>query len=206
MRKLFVSAAVTAAISSLAISVTPALGLTHEFYGDTNTPTESFSSTAPVFQLGSSGWVECSKIKTAYDPSTTTEVKFKLKMEEFTTCSYNHNQTGDPVTVSPKCPIVLQNTNLAEEFTNEFDEGRGKLDCNLHFVDASKKCEIIIKEPATVVPEFAWRNTDTTYGHYESLLLLRLEKLTYTISSACGSNGTNGEIDYSVPIVGEIVK
>lgn len=206
MRKIFVSAAVTAAICSLAISVTPALGLTHEFYGDTSSPTEATSSTAPVFQLGSSGWVECSKIKITADPTTVTEQKLKLKMEEFTTCSYNHNQTSDPVAVSPKCPIVMKSTNLAEEFTNEFSEGRAKLECNLHFTDASKKCEIVMKEPATVVPEFAWRNTDTTFGHYESLLLLRLEKLTYTISSACGSNGTNGEIDYSIPIVGVIVK
>jgi hypothetical protein len=203
MKRIFVPVAVMAVLCSLAISVAPALG--HEFYGDLTSPTEA-TTTAPVFQVGSSGAVECSKIKMEVFPQIGPEQKLKLKMEEFTGCFYNHNLKDETMTVSPKCPIVLKSTALAEEFTNEFSEGRAKLECNLHF-KGKGVCEIILKEPATVLPEFAWRNTDTMSGHYESLLILRLEQLGYTITgSGCGSNGTNGEIDASVPVVGVIVK
>ncbi len=204
MRKTFVLAFATTALCSLAISAGPAFG--HEFDGETSSPTTT--KTAQIIQLGSN-WVECDELETTASPASGLSSRLKIKWEKFTGCSYNYGLAGHPVIeIHKKCSVELTSTNLAEVFTNEFDEGRAKPECIFQIVTA--KCKIVISEPTAFLPEFEWRNTDLTSGHFESLLIFRLEKLSYTITEAegagCGSSGTNGEYDGSMPIKGVIVK
>jgi hypothetical protein len=197
MRKIFVSATATAALCSLAISVAPALGL--EFESEA-TFSETPSSTAQVIQLGTSGWVECFKMTMTASPALGASTKLKAKLEKYTTCSYNHNEKGEPVTVS-NCLIVLESADLVELSEEEFAEGHAKLNCNLKITHIVGVCEIKIEEPTTALPEYAWTNINATLGHYESLIQFRLEKLKYTITgTGCGSSGINGEYEGSIPI------
>ena len=80
----------------------------------------------------------------------------------------------------------------------------------MHISDLTAKCKIVISEATAFLAQSKWRNTDLTSGHFESLLIFRLEKLSYTITEAegagCGAGGTNGEYDGSMPIKGVIVK
>jgi hypothetical protein len=199
MRKIFVSATAMAVLCSSVISVAPALGL--EFESDSATATETTSSTAQVIPLGTSRWVECLKItmKTSQEPVVSPQLK--VKIETYTTCSYSHNLKSEVTTPSPKCPMVLESAALVELSEVEFAEGLAKLHCELKFKHTGG-CEIVIKEPTTALLEYAWTNTDTKFGNYESLLKLRLEKLQYTITGAtgCAASGTNGEYDGSIPI------
>jgi hypothetical protein len=207
MSKLLVSATVTAALCSLAISVAPALGQLSEFESESSSASEAPSTTAQVFRVGSSGWVECLKIKVKASPVFGPQTTLKVKLKSYTSCSYSHGMTSKPITnVPPECPIVLESNVLEEIGVNEFAEGLAKFHCNLKFITAGP-CEIVIDETTTgAVPEFAWTNTNTTTGHYESLLKFRLEKLEYTITgTGCGSSGTNGEYVGSVPVEHVIV-
>jgi hypothetical protein len=205
MRRIFVPAMIAVALCSLTIAVAPALGQDSEFSSETSLASETTSSTAQVIRLGTSGWVECLKIKLKASPTLGVSTTLKVKVESYTTCSYSHSLKSEAITtIEPKCPIVLESEFLEELSVTEFGEGLAKFHCELKITGAAG-CKIVVKEPATALPEFAWTNTNTTSGHYESLLKLRLEKLGYTISSGCGSNGTNGEYDVSVPIEHVIV-
>jgi hypothetical protein len=109
--------------------------------------------------------------------------------------------------IKPECPILLESEVLEEISVTEFAEGLARFDCEPKILTVGK-CEIVIEEHPTPLPRFAWTNTDTTSGHYESLLKFRLEKLKYTISGplGCGDgSGTNGEYDGSIPIEHVIV-
>lgn len=197
MRKIFVSATIMAALCSLAFSAAPALGL--EFESETSSPSETSSSTAQIIQLGTSGWVECLKMSMTASPELGASKKLKAKLEKYTTCSYNHNETAEVVSVS-NCLIVLESAALVELSEEEFAEGHVKLNCKLK-IEHVGGCEIVIEEPTTASREYAWTNIDATLGRYESLLQFRLEKLKYTIKgTGCGSNGSNGEYEGSIPI------
>jgi hypothetical protein len=204
MIKMFVSAAVTAALCSLAISVAPAFGQDSEFASESATVTTTTSSTAQIIRLGTSGWVECPEITMKSSPTLGASTTLKLKIETYTGCVYNHNLKSEPTTPETKCPIVLESADLEELFANEFAEGLAKFHCTLKITGIGG-CKIAIEEPTTALPEYAWTNTDTTSGHYKSLLKLRLEKLQYSFSSGCGSSGTNGEWNGSIPIEHVIV-
>lgn len=204
MRKTFVTATVTAAVCSLAISVAPALGQDSEFSSETLSTSETTSSTAQIFRVGTSGWVECAKIKLKSSPELGVSTTLKVKIESYTTCSYNHSLLSEVVTtIEPKCPVVLESELLEELSVTEFGEGLAKFHCTLKFF--TSLCKVEFEEHLPALPEFAWTNTNTTAGHFESLLKMRMEKLTYKISSGCGSNGTNGEWDGSIPIEHVIV-
>jgi hypothetical protein len=107
--------------------------------------------------------------------------------------------------IKPECPILLESNVLEEISINEFAEGLARFNCTLKITTVGS-CKIEIEEHTAPTSEFAWTNTNTTTGHYESLLKFRLDKLEYTISpSGCGSGGTNGEYDGSIPVEHVIV-
>jgi hypothetical protein len=211
MRKIFVSAAATATLCSLALSVTPALGF-HEFLGDRTSSETATSNTTQTFQLGPEDWVECAKFEIKYTPEIKLSSKLKVKLANYTTCVYNHPSESLIVQKSSTLcnTVTLKSSALKETFTNEFAEGLASQECNLQFETTS--CIVEIKEPAPqrLLTEFQWRNKDTIVGHYESLLLFRLEGMEYTIKTikgtGCGSSGTNGEYNGSIPLDGEIIK
>jgi hypothetical protein len=204
MRKIFVWAAVTASLCSLAISVTPAFG--HEFDSETASVITTKSNTAQIFWFGSN-WVECLTVEMEATPALGLSSRLKIKLKEYTGCVYNYSLKSHLVTViSPNCVVELANAGLVEVSKNEFDGGLAKPECK--FEIKTSACLILINKPTTTLPEFEWENTNTTSGHLESLLTFRLEKLEYTITGSpeCGSSGTAGEYDGSIPIDDMIVK
>jgi hypothetical protein len=207
MRQLFASAAITAALCSLAISVAPALG--YEFHGDRTTMVTAVSHTTQIFQLGASDWVECTELEAKFTPELTGSPKLKLKLTyPPSTCVYNHPSESQIVSETHEnCPVALKSTALKKAFGKEFDEGLLSLECNLRFKTRAG-CEIAIKEHITpLLSEFEWRDEDTVSGDYESHLLFRLEKMEYTVTGlGCGSSGTNGEYNGSIFLDGVIVE
>jgi hypothetical protein len=204
MGKIFVWAAVTASLCSLAISVTPAFG--HEFDSETVSLVTTKSNTAQIFWFGSN-WVECFTVEMEATPALGLSSRLKVKLKEYTGCVYNYSLKSHLVTfISPDCVVELASAGLVEVSKNEFDGGFAKPECK--FEIRTSVCEIVIKKPTTTLPEFEWENTNTTPGRFESLLTFRLEKLEYTITgpAECGSNGTDGEYDGAVPVDDMIVK
>jgi hypothetical protein len=200
MKKIFVSATVMAALCSLAISVAPALGL--EFEGETGSSKTS-STTAQIIKLGTSGWVECLKVKMKASPKAGAFTKLSTTLEEYTTCSYNHELKSESVETADACTIALESADLVELTEEEFGEGRAKFTCTLEFEPVVGVCEVEIKGPTAAQPEYAWTNLDGTPGHYESLIHFRLENLKYTIKgTGCktSGSGSNGKYEGSIPI------
>jgi hypothetical protein len=203
MRKIFIASAVAAVLCTPAISVSPALG--HEFYGDTPFVLTANSETTQTFQLGSSDWIECSKLELTDSPESGPSPKLLLKMEKYTTCIYNHPSVSELVKTSTSgCALTLKSSPLKETFPLvEFAEGTLGLECSLRF--KTTNCEIKIKEH-TPLSEFGWENTDTVLGEYASVLFFRLKGMSYEVTTGCGSNGTNGEYHGSIPLQGVIIK
>ena len=204
MRKIFVSATITAALCSLAISVAPALGL--EFEGETGSSLTS-STTAQIIHLGTSRWVECSKVKIKASPKVGSFTKLSTTLEEYPTCSYNRELASESVETMDACTITLESADLVELTEEEFGEGHAKFGCILEFDNVSGKgCKIEIEKPGAAVPEYVWTNLDGTPKHYESLIQLKLKNLEYKIEAFGGGvckssgSGSNGEYDGSIPI------
>lgn len=196
MGRHFVALSVVIGLCSLTIPAAPTLGF--EFESETSSPSTTTSSTAQVIQLGASGWVECLKMEMTASPTAGALTKLKVKLEKYTTCSYSHNMKSEIVTVS-NCLAVVESAALVELSEVEFAEGRAKLNCKIK-IEHPGGCLITIEEPTTALPEYAWEDINSTAGHWESLIKFRLENLKYTISSGCGTSGTNGEYLGSVPI------
>jgi hypothetical protein len=111
---------------------------------------------------------------------------------------------GEPISAfEPKCPIFLESEKLEELSATLFNEGLAELNCTLK-ITTKAGCKITVG-PTSAVREYEWENTDLTTGDHESLLTLELKHVKYTISSGCGSNGTSGEFDVSIPIKQVIV-
>jgi hypothetical protein len=203
MRQTFVlaTAMATAALCSLAISAVPALGFEFEFDSETSSSSVTTSSTALVIQLGTSGSVECSSIKLKASPVLGVSATLKARIEEpSVTCIYNDNAklvSEQIEKFEPKCPIFLESEKLEELSATDFNEGLAELNCTLKI--KTKGCNLTVG-PTSPSREYEWGDTDLTLGHYESLLTLELKKVKYTISSGCGSSGTSGEFNVSIPI------
>jgi hypothetical protein len=208
MRKIFVSATVMVALCSLAISVAPALGL--EFEEETGSSTTS-STTAQIIHLGTylgtSRWVECSKVEINASPKVGSFTKLSTTLKEYPTCSYNRELTSESVETMDACTITLESADLVELAEEEFGEGRAKFGCTLEFDNVGGKgCKIEIYKPGAAVPEYVWTNLDGTPKHYESLIQLKLKNLEYKIEAFGGGvckssgSGSNGEYDGSIPI------
>jgi hypothetical protein len=209
MRKIFVSATVMTALCSLAISVTPALGL--EFEGEAGS-SKTNSTTAQIIHLGtSSRWVECSKVTMKASVKAGAFTKLTTTLEEYKGCSYNREMVSESVETTATCTIVLESADLVELVEEEFGEGRAKFGCTLEFEGTSHNgCTVEIEGSGGVAePEYVWTNLDGESGHYESLIQLKLKNLDYRIipskaGAVCKSSivgtSTNGEYDGSIPI------
>ena len=141
------------------------------------------------------------KIKAS--PEVGSFTKLTVELEEYTTCSYNHNMKDESVTVTG-CTIELESADLVELAEEEFGEGHAKFGCTLYVEPVGGAvCEIEISGPAAAQPEYIWTNLDGTPKHYESLVHFKLENLKYTIKgTGCktSGSGSNGKYEGSAPI------
>jgi hypothetical protein len=208
MRKIFVSATVTAALCSLAISVAPAVGLEFETETGESTTKSNTTPTPTIFLgTGSAGRVECSKMTMKASLKAGASTKIHASLSEFTTCKYLHGLANESVSLSTAaCGITLESADLVETAEEEFADGRAKF-CELEFepVGASG-CEVDIK-PSGAQPEYEWLNLNGTLGHYESLVHFAIGGLEYEVkkpgSAACktaGDSGIDGKYESSIPI------
>jgi hypothetical protein len=206
MRKIFVSATVTAALCLLAISVAPALGL--EFEGEA-TYSKTSSTTAQTIQLGAFGWVECAKMEMTASPKVGAFTTLGVQLEKYTTCSYHHGVAVESVSDTAACtPITLESADLEELAEEEFGKGRVKVRCEFVFKPGSGYgCQVEIWAPRTALPEYEWINLDGTPKRYASLIHFKIEGLEYEIrepgSIACktaGDSGSDGDYVGSMSI------
>jgi hypothetical protein len=201
MRKILVPATIAAALCSLSLSAAPALGF--EFESETSSSTETTSSTDLVIQLGTSGSVECSPPKLESSPTLGSSDVLKVKIGEPSGCFFNDNAKGksEGGTIKQSCPLILESTDLVEVSDTEFAEGRAEFVCKLKFeTSGSPTCTVKLEKTTSPIREFEWYDTNNTLHHYESVLMIELKGMEYKISSGCGSNGTNGQLDLTAPI------
>jgi hypothetical protein len=205
MRKIFVSATVAAALCSLAISATPALGLEFESEG---TYSKTSSTTEQTIQLGTSGWLECAKMEMkTTDLTVGALTELEVQLEKYTTCSYHNKLEVESVSGTTAC-ITLESADLEEQVEEKFDKGRLTFGCTLKFKNVSGTgCQVEIFPARAALPEYEWINLDGTPKHYESLIHFKIETLEYAVkkigSAACkgaGATGSDAEYDGSIPI------
>ena len=200
MRKILVSATVTAALCWLSLSAAPALGF--EFESETSSPTNTTPSTDLVIQLGTSGSVECSTLKLESSPTLGSSDILHVKIQEPTGCFFNDNAKGasEKVKTTQSCPLILESTDLVEVSDTEFAEGLAEFVCKPKFENTAGTCTVELEKTTVPIREYEWYDTNNTLHHYESVLKLELKNMKYKIKSGCGSNGTNGELDLTAPI------